>query len=49
MYPNCMPDIKILDQAVLQIFVHHVALLHKKTKSEKGDNSAKYLENFAKS
>ena len=30
-------------------FVHKVALLHKMTKSEKGDNSAKYLENFANS
>ena len=30
-------------------FVHKFVLLHKMTKSEKGDNSVKYLKNFAKS
>ena len=49
MYPNCIPDSMILAQAVLQIFFPKVALLHKMTKSEKGANSVKYLENFAKS
>ena len=49
MYPNSMHNIMILAQAVLQIFVHNVALLHKMTKSEKGENSVKYLQNFAKS
>ena len=49
MYPNCMPEIMILAQVVFQIyFVHKVALLHKMTKSEKGDNSVKYLEKFVK-
>ena len=48
MYPNCMTDIMILAQVVPQIFVHKVAFSHKTTKTEKGDNSVKYLENFAK-
>ena len=48
MYPNCVPDIMILDQTVLQFFfVHKVALIQKMTKSEQGLNSVKYLENFA--
>ena len=49
MYSNCMLDIMILAQVVLQLFVHKVALLHKMPKSEKEDNSVKYLQNFAKS
>ena len=49
MYPNLMPDIMILAQAVLQYLVHKVAFPQKTTKSEKGDNSVKYLYNFAKS
>ena len=60
MYQNCMPDVMTLAQAVLQIFCSQgcfttqndkqkAALLHKMTKLEKGDNSVKYLENFAKS
>ena len=44
MYPNCMTDIMILAQVVPQIFVHKVAFSHKTTKTEKGDNSVKYLE-----
>ena len=42
----------ILVQAVLQIFCWQAiltALLYKMPKSEKGDNYAKYLQNFAKS
>ena len=49
MYPNDMPDIMILAQVVLQIFCYNDALLHKTTKSEKGDHSVKCLEKFAKS
>ena len=43
MYPNHMPDIMILAQAVIE-FVHKVALPYKMPKSEKGhtSNSAKY-------
>ena len=37
-----MPDSMILAQVVLQIFVHKVVLLYSMSKSEKGDNSAKY-------
>ena len=48
-YPNCMPDIMILAQTFSRYFVHKVVLLYKMAKSEKGDNSAKYLQNFAKS
>ena len=33
----------------LSYFVDKVALLYKMLKSEKGDNSAKYLQNFVKS
>ena len=43
-----MPDIVILAQAALHIFCWQVALLWKMPKSEKGDNSAKYLGNFTK-
>ena len=39
MYPNCMPDIMILAQAVLQIFCSQGFFPHKTTKSEKADNS----------
>ena len=39
-----MPDIMILST----YFVDKVALLYKMPKSEKGDNSAKYLQNFTK-
>ena len=41
MYPNCMPDIMILacSQGCFPT--------QKMTKSEKGDNSVKYLQNFA--
>ena len=39
----------ILDQAINRYFVHSVELLYKMPKLEKGDNSAKYLQNFAKS
>ena len=46
MYLNCMSDIMILAPGY---FVHKVALLHKMPMSEKGDNSVKYLQNFAKS
>ena len=46
MYPKCMLDIIILAQAVLHIFFHKIALLYK---MQKGHNSAKYLERFAKS
>ena len=50
MYPNCMPDIMILAQAVLQIFCWQGCFtMYKMPKSEKGDNSANYLQNFAKS
>ena len=49
MYPNCMPDIMILAQAVPHIFCSQGALLHKMPMSEKGDNSVKYVENCAKS
>ena len=45
MYANSIPDIMILAQAVIQM----IALLYKMPKSETGDNSAKYLQNFAKS
>ena len=48
MYPNSMPDIVILAQAVLRYFVDKVALLYKIPKSEKGDNSVKYLRHFPK-
>ena len=56
-YLNCMSDIMILALTVLQtffffffffFFFQKVALLHKMPKSEKGDNTVKYLQNFAK-
>ena len=44
MYPNCMPGIMIIVQAVIQIvFFHNVASLYNTSKSEKGDN---YAPNF---
>ena len=50
MYPNCMTDIMILAlKWFSRYFVHKVAFPHKMTTSEKGDNSVKYLQNFAKS
>ena len=51
MCPNSTPDIMILTQGVSQLqlyFVDKIALLYNMPKSEKGDNSAKYLQNFAK-
>ena len=44
MYQNSMPDIMILAQVDLQK-IGKIALLYK---IEKADNSAKYLQNFAK-
>ena len=49
MYLKSMIDAIILAQAVLRYFVDKIALLYKMPKSEKGDNSVKYLQNFAKS
>ena len=50
MYPNCMPDIMILAQVVLQIFCSQGCFSTQNDKVGKGrDNSVKYLENFAKS
>ena len=52
MYPNSLPDIMILvAQAVLQIFCWQYCFIIQMLmpKLEKGDNSAKYLHNFAKS
>ena len=43
MYPNSISDIMILAQAVLQLFGSQG------WKAEKGDNSVKHLQNFAKS
>ena len=43
MYLNCMIDAIILAQAVLQIFFDKIALLYEMPKSEKGDNSVKYV------
>ena len=48
MYPNSMPDIIILAQAVLQVLCWQDYLLYKMPKSEQGDNSSKYLQNFSK-
>ena len=49
MCPNSKPDIIILAQGVLQLFFDKIALLYKMPKSEKGNNSTNYLQNFAKS
>ena len=43
MYSNSLPNVTILAQAVLQIFVESIALLYETPKSEKGDNWVKYL------
>ena len=48
MCPNCMPDIMILAQGVLQIFCSQGCFSKQNEKSEKGDNSVTYLQNFAK-
>ena len=42
-----MPGIMILAQAGIQIFCSQGCFTTIMTKSEKGDNSVKYLENFA--
>ena len=39
------PNIMTVAQAVLEIFCSHGDLLHKITKSTKGDKSAKYKQN----
>ena len=55
MYPDSIPDIIIQAQAVLKLFCWQDcftiqnALLYKNAKLEKGDYSAKYLQNFVKS
>ena len=41
MYPNCMPDIMILAQVVLQIFCSQCCCNTQNAKVEKGDNSVK--------
>ena len=43
MYPNSTPDIMILAHAVSRYFVDKVALLYRRPKSEKGDNTAKNI------
>ena len=48
MYPNCMPDIMILPQAVLQLFCLQGFFTTQNDK-EKGVNSVKHLQNLAKS
>ena len=45
MYPNCMSDIMILPQAVLNVFCSQSCF---SWQNEKGDNSFEYLQNFAK-
>ena len=42
---NCVPNIMILAQEVIQIFLFTMCL----PKSEKGHNSVKYSQNFTKS
>ena len=42
-YPNGIPDIMILAKAVLRYYVDKIPLLYEMPKSEKGDNSVKYL------
>ena len=44
-----MLDITILVQAVLEIFCSQGCFTIQNAKLGKGDNSAKYLQNFAKS
>ena len=47
MCPNSKPDTMILAQVVLQIFCWQIALLYKMPVG-KGDQSVKYIQNFAK-
>ena len=47
MYQNCIPDIMIIAQWVPQIFCSQGNFTIQ-NKTEKGDNSVKYFENFAK-
>ena len=47
-YPNCSLISWSKLRRFFRYFVHKVALLHKMPKSEKGDNSVKYIQNFAK-
>ena len=50
MYLNCMLDILILAQVVLKLFRSQGCFTTQDAKkSEKGDDSVKYLENFVKS
>ena len=49
MCPNCIPDIMILAEAVLQIFCSQGFFTTYNDKVGKGDNSVKYLQKFAKS
>ena len=49
MYTKCMPDILILAQTVLKIFCSQGCCTTQNAKSEKENNSVKYLQNFAKS
>ena len=44
MYPNCMPDITILAQAVLQIYMSQDCFTINNSKVGKGHNSVKYLQ-----
>ena len=44
----CGPNIMNLAQEVLEIFGSQGHLLHKLTKSKKGDNSVKYKKSFPK-
>ena len=48
MYPNCVPDIMILPQAVLQIFCSQGCFTTQNDVG-KGGNLVQYSENFAKS
>ena len=49
MLPICMLNIIILAQAVLQLFCSQSGFLYNVPKSEKGHNSAKYLQTVSKS
>ena len=49
MYPNCMPGIMILAQAVLQIFCSQGCFSTKRQSWKREIISVKYLQNFAKS
>ena len=48
MFPNSMPDIVILAQAVLQMFCWQGCFTIQNAESEKEDNSATYLRIFTK-